>query len=101
MNNQLSTSEKGLYRRVDEILFYLWDPIGVCDIPMARDEYQSYLPKVFKLLINDSKDHEVSAYLLKLNQAQWECQQIVKKHLKLPAYLLKLKKLCWSNIPNK
>ncbi|MBA6384554.1 hypothetical protein H4J45_18520 [Colwellia sp. BRX10-6] len=91
MNNQLSTSEKGLYRRVDEILFYLWDPIGVCDIPMARDEYQSYLPKVFKLLINDSKDHEVSAYLIKVESGSMGMSANSKKALEVARLLIETK----------
>ena len=59
----MKVSEKQLYRVTDEILFYAWDPIGVNDIPAARDEYQSYLPKVFKLLMSDSKNDEIATYL--------------------------------------
>ncbi|MCE2593203.1 hypothetical protein K6Y31_00010 [Motilimonas cestriensis] len=91
MNNKLSTSEKGLYRRVDEILFYLWDPIGVCDIPMARDEYQSYLPQVFKLLLNDSKDHEVSAYLIKVESGSMGLSANNKKALEVARLLIETK----------
>ncbi|QDP00280.1 hypothetical protein [Thalassotalea sp. PS06] len=91
MNNKLSTSEKGLYRRVDEILFYLWDPIGVCDIPMARDEYQSYLPQVFKLLLNNSKDHEVSAYLIKVESGSMGMSANSKKALEVARLLIETK----------
>ncbi|MBB1420186.1 hypothetical protein H5187_23545 [Pseudoalteromonas sp. SG44-1] len=91
MNNKLSTSEKGLYRRVDEILFYLWDPIGVCDIPMARDEYQSYLPKVFKLLLNDPKEHEVSAYLIKVETGSMGMSANSKKALEVARILIETK----------
>jgi hypothetical protein len=62
----MKESEKRLYKATDEILFYLWDPIGVKDTPAARDEYQSYLPQVFKLLVSDSKDHEIAAFLCKV-----------------------------------
>ncbi|GAA0810986.1 hypothetical protein GCM10009111_02790 [Colwellia asteriadis] len=91
MNNKLSTSEKGLYRRVDEILFYLWDPIGVCDIPMARDEYHSYLPQVFKLLLNDSKDHEISAYLVKVESGSMGLSANSKKTLEVAQLLIETK----------
>ncbi|ACA88560.1 hypothetical protein [Shewanella woodyi] len=91
MNNKLSTSEKELCRRVDEILFYLWDPIGVCDIPMARDEYQSYLPQVFKLLMNDSKDHEVSAYLVKVESGSMGMSANSKKALEVARLLIETK----------
>ena len=91
MNNKLSTSEKGLYRRVDEILFYLWDPIGVCDIPMARDEYHSYLPQVFNLLLNDSKEHEVSAYLIKVETGSMGMPANDKKALEVARLLIETK----------
>ncbi|MEZ8827041.1 hypothetical protein AB6E04_22085 [Vibrio amylolyticus] len=91
MKNKLCTSEKGLYRRVDEILFYLWDPIGVCDIPMARDEYQSYLPQVFNLLLNDSKDHEVSDYLIKIESGSMGMSANSKKALEVARLLIETK----------
>lgn len=61
--------EKQLYRATDEILFYLWDPIGVSDTPAARDEFQCYLPKVFKLLVSDAKNHEIASYLNKVESS--------------------------------
>lgn len=35
--------DKELRRRVDEVLFYVWDPIGVSDEPCARGEYWDYV----------------------------------------------------------
>ena len=55
--------EKELYRRVDEVLHYLWDPIGVSGIPLARDEYQSYVPQVVRLLNENANADQVSGYL--------------------------------------
>ena len=91
MNNKLSTSEKRLYHRVDEILFYIWDPIGVCDTPMARDEYQSYLPQLFKLLLNNSKDHEVSAYLIKVESGSMGMSANSKKAFEVARLLIETK----------
>jgi hypothetical protein len=39
-----------LWRRVDEVLYYVWDPIGVSDEPYARGEYESYVPRVLHLV---------------------------------------------------
>ena len=39
-----------LFWRVDEVLFYKWDPIGVAPEPCARHEYLSYVPKVLHLV---------------------------------------------------
>jgi hypothetical protein len=35
-----------------------WDPIGVGQIPEAQDEYDSYVPDVYKLLITRRPKHE-------------------------------------------
>ncbi|MEO6847737.1 MAG: hypothetical protein ABI443_09260 [Chthoniobacterales bacterium] len=64
MGQKLSPSEMELYRRVDEVLFYLWDPIGVSPTPEARDEYQSYLPQVFSLVKNSTDGADIVEYLL-------------------------------------
>jgi len=32
----MKDSENQLYRATDEIMFYLWDPIGVRDIPRCK-----------------------------------------------------------------
>jgi hypothetical protein len=55
--------EKELYLRVDEVLHYVWDPIGVSGIPMARDEYQSYVPQVFRLLNENANAEQIVSYL--------------------------------------
>lgn len=33
------------------ILLQEWDPIGVADAPEAHDEYNSYVPQIYALLI--------------------------------------------------
>lgn len=48
---QMRSFNKGeLQRRVDEVLFYVWDPIGVSDEPFARGEYESYVPGIATLV---------------------------------------------------
>ena len=48
MGTKLEPHDEELYRRVDEVLHYIWDPIGVAGAPMARDEYYAYLPQIFR-----------------------------------------------------
>jgi hypothetical protein len=55
--------ETELRNRVDEVLHYIWDPIGVRDVPNARDEYSAYIPAVFAMLQRDAAPAEVQAYL--------------------------------------
>src|SRR5262249_41384290 len=42
-----------------------WDPIGVKDIPEARDEYDSYVWPVYRLLACGATDEDVIEYLYK------------------------------------
>jgi hypothetical protein len=60
------TPDGVLRMRVDEVLHYLWDPIGVCDVPEARDEYYSYSAQAFGLLKNNASATEIAAYLRKI-----------------------------------
>jgi len=65
MGQELAPDHLKLYHRVDEVLHYLWDPIGVAKVPEARDEYYSYLPHVFSLLIHNAKSEEIVGFLVK------------------------------------
>ena len=55
MGKKLEPKDEELYRRVDEVLHYILDPIGVSGIPQARDEYYSYLPGVFQLVKHNAE----------------------------------------------
>ena len=44
----MSPEDKELFRRIDEVCHYRWDPIGVSDTAYARSEYQSYVPVIFR-----------------------------------------------------
>jgi len=54
MGRKLSPAEMEIYRRTDEILHFIWDPIGITGAAGARDEYHSYLPVVFSKLQQSS-----------------------------------------------
>ena len=66
MGQKLPPDQMALYRRVDEVLTYVWDPIGVREVPQARDEYRSYLPQVFKRVLGASDPSSIAEYLLKV-----------------------------------
>ena len=40
-----------------------WDPIGVHGIPGAEDEYDSYVPTIYKMLISRKTKQELCDYL--------------------------------------
>jgi len=64
MGEKLPPRELELYKRCDEVLHYLWDPIGVAGAPAARDEYHAYLPEVFAHVRDDRDPDALVAYLL-------------------------------------
>jgi hypothetical protein len=59
----LSPNDKELLRRINEVLYYLWDPIGVAGVPQARDEYETYAPQIFRRLKATADGKDVVEYL--------------------------------------
>jgi len=76
------------YKRCDEILHYVWDPIGVQDIPEARDEYHGYLPQVFKLVKADADQIKIAEYLDRTQKNDIGLSSNPSKNLKVAAILL-------------
>jgi len=64
--SKLQRKDKELLKRIDEVLHYVWDPIGVSGEPNARDEYDSYVPHIFSLLIKNSSSEVIAAELTKI-----------------------------------
>ena len=63
MGSKLSSKDQELYRTVDEVLHYKWDPIGISDVPQARGEYHGYLPHVFGLLRSGETPEVIATFL--------------------------------------
>ncbi|PYY10939.1 MAG: hypothetical protein DMG61_20465 [Acidobacteria bacterium] len=49
--------------QIRHVLLDVWDPIGVKDVPNAQDEYDSYIGRVYELLMGNSPDRELAEYL--------------------------------------
>jgi hypothetical protein len=50
--------------KVREVLMREWDPIGVSDFPDAQDEYDTYVDKVYVMLMGERASAEmIAAYL--------------------------------------
>ena len=77
-----------LYKRCDEILHYVWDPIGVQDIPLARDEYYGYLPQVFKLLKSGADKIKISEYLDRTEEIDIGLSSNLSKNLEVAKLLI-------------
>lgn len=54
--------------RIDEILYFIWDPIGVNDVPDARAEYLSYVPQFHSLLSNNATKEDIVSLLLRIER---------------------------------
>jgi len=63
MRQARNRGKSALHRRCDEVLYYVWDPIGVSGIPQARDEYESYVPHVCALLRDGAGQEAIAEYL--------------------------------------
>jgi hypothetical protein len=53
-----------LQGKIKDILLHEWDPIGVGEMPEAQDEYDSYVPTIYSMLISHKPLNEVFNYLL-------------------------------------
>lgn len=79
MGQKLPENELELYRRIDEVLHYLWDPIGIAGEPFARDEYYAYLPEIFSLAKKKNSEEEISESLDEIQTQRMGMQSDLKK----------------------
>jgi hypothetical protein len=74
-----------LYKKIDDILWFDWDPIGVNDLA-PRDEYQGYVPEIYNLKKSGADREEIANRLFKLatvhmgtNETFENCLEIADK----------------------
>ena len=91
MGNKLSPQDMALYRACDEVLHYVWDPIGVATAPQARDEYYSYLPLVFQMVRDGRSEEEVAKYLTQITTVQMGLDEAHSHDLDVARLLLEWK----------
>lgn len=70
-----------VYKRIDEILWTDWDPIGVTGIEQARDEYYGYLPEVFRMLLEGATSSEIAAYLQQVTTQTMGLSSTLEDHV--------------------
>ena len=63
MNSELPEVPARYLRRFGEVLHYAWDPIGVAGCPQARDEYDSYLQSICRLVMGGADAKVVANHL--------------------------------------
>jgi len=62
MSQQLQTARQ-YHKAIRDILLKKWDPIGVVEIPEAQDEYDSYVPQIYGLIIRREPVEKIFDYL--------------------------------------
>jgi hypothetical protein len=69
MGLELPPNQLQLHKKIDEILWKDWDPLGVSGDASAREEYNGYLFQVFKMLMENSGHDQIAAYLCRVEVA--------------------------------
>jgi len=97
MGRKLSKREADLYRRCDEVLHYIWDPIGVADAPGARDEYRSYLPRVFEMVRDEVDPQSIQSYLTEIERTSMGLSPNPDKAAAVVGILQKWREWLWEH----
>lgn len=71
MTQMRSSQEQELYIKTDEALFHLWDPNCLSIDDDFREEYFTYLPHAFDLLIGSEDGAELIDYLVYIEESQY------------------------------
>ena len=72
-----------LRQRVDEILFYKWDPLEFSDSNLPRDEYANYLEQVFILAVNEHSAKPLAEHLSTLTVNAFGLSENMKHNTKI------------------
>jgi hypothetical protein len=62
--------ESRIVDQVKIILLREWDPIGIRDVPQARDEYDAYVGSVVKLILAGESARDIANLLMKIETDQ-------------------------------
>lgn len=63
MSDQFFDNAQRMQAVIKQALLKEWDPIGVGAIPEAKEEYDSYVPKIYEMLIQRKTKQEMFDYL--------------------------------------
>ncbi|WP_085537070.1 hypothetical protein [Massilibacteroides vaginae] len=81
---------KELHKKIDEILWNDWDPIGVNDIECIRNEYSSYVPYIVNLKMKGADVEKITRHLFHLESESMgmngnieRCKEIAQKIITL------------------
>jgi len=85
---KLSEQQNQLYNFIDDLLWEEWDPIGINDIPEARDEYSSYTPQIFSLAIHGASHEDIVEKLRRIEINWMGLVSNAERNMKLATKIL-------------
>ncbi len=65
MKKKISNMESKSHHAINQILWNNWDPLGINDAAPI-DEYQSYVPELYTMLMSNKTSKEISERLFKI-----------------------------------
>ena len=77
-----------IYKKIDDILWYEWDPIGVKDFA-PRDEYQSYVPDLFNLKKSGADRNQIATALFRFETENMGMEGTLENCLSVADKILK------------
>lgn len=90
MGIKMDAKELLIYKRIDDILWFEWDPIGVNEFHEARDEYQGYLYQIYDLKKSKESIESVADELYKIETGNMgllvnieRCRQVAKRIIEI------------------
>ena len=79
-----------IWKEIDEILWNVWDPIGVNNADAARDEYHGYISGIFRLLEDGAAEEQIAKHLhqietesMGLTSDEFHCREVAKQLLRI------------------
>jgi hypothetical protein len=89
-DNLTATKDFLLYKKIDDILWFDWDPIGINDLA-PRDEYQGYVPEIYGLVKAKADRQEIANRLHKLETENMGISARIERCLTIADKILKTK----------
>lgn len=93
MDNSINRKQRyrqALQDAVKGILLREWDPIGIGEEDTAKDEYDSYVTKIFALIAQRRSVEEVINFLLRAETEQMGLQADVERARRVAGRLIQL-----------
>ena len=89
MNNLTENKDIVFYKKIDDILWLDWDPLGINDI-VPRDEYKSYIIDIYELVKSNADRQTIAQHLFKIETNNMAKGGNIEKCLTIADKILKV-----------